>query len=71
MGKDERNYRMSHTFIFRIWSESPLTDQSHGKWRFSLEDVQSKTRYGFRSITELISFIEQTLGIRNQFLNSE
>jgi hypothetical protein len=46
------------TFVLRFWQEPQSIAQS-SPWRFSLEDAETKARYGFRNVGELVNFLER------------
>ena len=46
-------------YILKLWPERYDGEATTEAWRFSLEDVASRTRYGFGNLHELVEFLEQ------------
>lgn len=46
-----------HHFVLLVWEERGL-DGHRIAWRFSLQDSQKEARIGFKSVEELVSFLE-------------
>lgn len=44
-------------FILLVWEERGA-DGEHAAWRFSLQDSQKETRFGFKDLEELTAFLE-------------
>ena len=53
---DQQSQPDSQAYVLRLWRDS-----HHGRWLFSLQDVDSKTRYGFGSREEMCSFLDQQM----------
>ena len=46
-----------HHFLLLVWEERGA-DGEHAAWRFSLQDSQKETRFGFKDLEELTAFLE-------------
>lgn len=46
------------SFVLRFWEERPPRAQT-SIWRFTIEDSETNTRYGFSSFEELAAFLER------------
>ncbi|MDJ0752788.1 MAG: hypothetical protein QNJ45_04665 [Ardenticatenaceae bacterium] len=53
---DKRRYR---TFILRSWQENRVDHPPI--WRFSLEMIGSKERYGFTDLNDVLAFLQNTI----------
>lgn len=47
-----------HHFILLVWEERGA-DGQHVVWRFSLQDSQKETRFGFKDLEELTAYLEK------------
>ncbi len=47
-----------HHFVLLVWEERDA-EGLHEAWRFSLQDSQNEARIGFKSMEELVSFLEK------------
>ena len=47
-----------HIFILSLWEESNRRAADPAVWRFSLEGAQSAERKGFKSLAELMAYLE-------------
>jgi hypothetical protein len=50
----------TESFVVRLWEETP------GEWRGSIRHVQSETRRGFTRLNQVVRFIEQQTGQREE-----
>lgn len=55
MKKSASVYRV---YTLRLWVETTDDGATEGKWRYSLEDAQTRRRYGFRKLGQLVRFLE-------------
>ena len=58
------------SYLLRLWQTSDGTTQV---WRASLESTDSRKRYSFADLHQLLTFLEQQTGetLRNQEIESE
>ena len=49
------------SYLLRCWEEESQTPHHAAVWRFSLEDVQTGTRYGFSDLVTLMAFLHARL----------
>lgn len=54
-----------HSYVLRFWEERSSFTSQEPTWRFSLENVNTHTRYGFRNVEELVTFLKQHTKILN------
>jgi hypothetical protein len=47
------------TYLLRLWETRSVPPDDPTTWRFSLEDVQSQSRYGFATLDALVSFLNE------------
>ena len=53
-----------YSFILVLWTEAGPYPNSPPVWRISLEDVQTSSRRGFKSLTGLVVFLEAWMSAR-------
>jgi hypothetical protein len=46
-----------HAYVLRCWEEQGYTVGQAGRWRFSLEHINTQTRRGFASMEALVAFL--------------
>lgn len=51
------------SFVLRVWYEHTSEDGTEGEWRGHITDAIGIDRYHFRSLSDMIRFIEQRLGV--------
>jgi hypothetical protein len=49
--------RTSHAYLLKIWCEEDQQISPGNSWRFSLEEVQTGTRRGFRDLETLLVYL--------------
>ncbi len=50
-----------YVFVFRLWKEQGMALDRPAVWRFSLEDIRTRERYGFGSLEGLITFLQERM----------
>jgi hypothetical protein len=43
-------------YLLRLWRERPASFECPPVWRYSVEDIRTRQRYGFGSLEELMAF---------------
>ena len=54
-----KHHLLNHLFILRMWPTGDRAGESNRQWRFSGEDVDTQTQYGFCGTQELLDFFER------------
>jgi hypothetical protein len=58
MENSQRLTRRYHSFVLNLWQEGSALPNAPPVWRFSLTHPHSGERTGFRSIEDLLAFLQ-------------